>query len=239
MPATDLILVVDDEADLRDTVCYLLTDAGYRATGAADGEAMRRCLIEHDVALIILDIGLGDESGLELALEVRKMSDVPIIMLTAKRAETDRVVGLELGADDYVTKPYSSAELVARVNSVLRRTRKSSNPSKKVAPKREIARFDGWELDLTARTLRSPDGRDVPLTAGEFDLLDAFVTHPDHVLSRAELLQKAARDGTVDRSIDVQILRLRRKIEYDPNAPRYIKAIRSVGYVFAMRVEWD
>jgi len=232
------ILIVDDDPDLRDTLSFLLAEAGYRPFDVVDGDAMRRRLGEGGIDLVILDLNLGKENGLELAMEIRRTSQIPIIILTAKSAETDRVVGLELGADDYITKPYSSAELLARVKSVLRRTCGPEKPSQRQEPKRDIARFAGWKLDLTARKLTSPDGREVFLTSGEMELLAVFVRHPDEVLSRENLLELLGRERSFDRSMNVQVMRLRKKIEENQQSPRFIKTVRSAGYVFAHRVEW-
>jgi len=232
----DTILIVDDDADVLDTVGFLLEDAGYGVISAMNGKSMFKELDKGQPDLIVLDVGLGNESGLELAMKVRKSSSVPIIMLTGKGAETDRVVGLELGADDYITKPYGSAELLARIKSVLRRSKITRTKSDDAG--REIASFEGWTCDITGRKLHSPDGKEVSLTSGEFSVLVVFVQNPGRTLSRERLLDLTGREKTFDRSIDVQIMRLRRKIETDPSKPQLIQAIRAVGYVFSTQVEW-
>jgi len=230
------VLIVDDDPDILDTVGFLLEDAGYRVVTALDGKTMFKGLDKEFPDLVILDVTLGEENGFELAMQVRKTSSVPIIMLTGKGTETDRVVGLELGADDYITKPYSSAELLARVKSVLRRSKMTRTDTP--ASTREVAVFQDWKCDMTGRKLFSPTGDEVALTSGEFSLLAVFLQNPERVLSRERLLDLTSRENTFDRSTDVQIMRLRRKIEIDPGNPQLIQAIRGIGYVFAAKVEW-
>lgn len=233
----DTVLIVDDDLEILDTVGFLLEDAGYRVVTALDGGGMFKELDKEFPDLVILDVTLGEENGFELAMQIRKTSTVPIIMLTGKGTETDRVVGLELGADDYITKPYSSAELLARVKSVLRRSKMTRAGTS--APEREVAVFQGLKCDLTGRKLFSPTGNEVILTSGEFSLLAAFLRNPNRVLSRERLLDFMNRENTYDRSMDVQIMRLRRKIEVDPGSPKMIQTVRSLGYVFSTKVEWS
>ena len=230
------VLIVDDDPDILDTVGFLLEDAGYRVVTALDGKTMFKGLDKEFPDLVILDVTLGEENGFELAMQVRKTSSVPIIMLTGKGTETDRVVGLELGADDYITKPYSSAELLARVKSVLRRSKMTRTDTS--TSTREVAVFQDWKCDMTGRKLFSPTGEEVALTSGEFSLLAVFLQNPERVLSRERLLDLTSRENTYDRSTDVQIMRLRRKIEVDPGNPQLIQAIRGIGYVFATKVHW-
>ena len=231
----DTILIVDDDSDVLDTVGFLLEESGYRILTATNGKSMFKELDKLTPDLIILDVGLGNESGLKLAMEVRETSMVPIIMLTGKKSETDRVVGLELGADDYITKPYSSAELLARVNSVLRRSKMAH--SNKSSNGKQIIEFDGWKCDLTEYKLYAPDGDEVVLTSGEFSILAVFVQNPGRTLSRERLMDLTGRENSFDRSMDVQIMRLRRKIEPDLSSPKFIKTIRSVGYVFSVQTK--
>ena len=232
----DTILIVDDDSDVLDTVGFLFKESGYHVLTATSGKLMFKELDKGVPDLIVLDVGLGNESGLKLAMRIRETSLVPIIMLTGKKSETDRVVGLELGADDYITKPYSSAELLARVKAVLRRSKMTQEKGNK--RKKEIAIFMGWKCDFTAHRLYSPDENEVKLTSGEFSILAAFIQNPGRTLSRERLLDLTGRENTFDRSMDVQIMRLRRKIELDPANPLFIKSIRSVGYVFSVQVEW-
>lgn len=229
------ILIVDDDAEVLDTLGFLLEESDYEVKTASDGKGMFKELDKNIPDLIFLDVSLGEESGFELALQIRKSLSVPIIMLTGKGAETDRVVGLEMGADDYITKPYSSAELLARVKSVLRRSKITQTAVAESG--KNFASFEGWKCDLTGRRLFSEDGEEVELTSGEFSLLAAFVENPDRVMSRERLLDITKRENTFDRSIDVQIMRLRRKIEIDPTNPLLIKSVRAVGYTFASRVK--
>ncbi|MGH8520840.1 MAG: response regulator [Gammaproteobacteria bacterium] len=236
MPASH-ILGVDDDPAIRQLIADYLTENGFKVSTAADGKAMRQCLTQSPVDLVVLDIRLGQEDGMVLARELRAASAVPIIMLTGRREEADRVVGLELGADDYLTKPFSPRELLARIRAVLRRAQ-TRDPSP-VNRKRTLYRFAGWELDMRTRCLRSPQGAPVALTRGELCLLAAFLSAPQRVLSRDELLDLSrVHDNEVfDRSLDVQILRLRRKIEANPGDPELIKTERGVGYMFAAKVD--
>ncbi len=231
------ILGVDDDPAIRQLIADYLTENGFQVSTAADGRAMRQRLAQSPVDLVVLDIRLGQEDGMVLARELRAASEVPIIMLTGRREEADRVMGLELGADDYLTKPFSPRELLARIRAVLRRAqgRESSLPKRK----RTLYRFAGWELDMRTRCLRSPQGTPIALTRGELCLLAAFLSAPERVLSRDELLDLSrVHDNEVfDRSLDVQILRLRRKIEANPGDPELIKTERGVGYMLAAKVD--
>ncbi len=231
------ILIVDDDPDMREALSFLLSQDGYEVRAAEDGAEMFRFYEQGDLDLILLDLGLGQDNGLELALQLRKNSMVPIIILSGRNRDSDKVVGLEVGADDYVAKPFNSMELLARIRAVIRRT--ESNSEHKCHPvesNHDVLIFDGWELDLMARTLKKKGGEPQILTSGEFELLRTLALNPGHVLSREQLLDMTGRDEAFDRSIDVQIMRLRRKIEDDPAKPSYIKAVRSAGYVFTPKV---
>jgi two-component system OmpR family response regulator len=208
-------------------------------TLVAEGRAdMARELRNADVNVVILDLRLGQEDGLDLLRDVRSNSDVPVIIVTGhRRDEIDRVVGLELGADDYLTKPFNLRELLARVRAVLRRF-DSGRAAPARAHDRSRFRFSGWQLDQKTRRLTGPDGAPVALTKGEYALLVAFLEAPQRPLSREHLLQATrVHEDVFDRSLDVQILRLRRKLERDPSAPAVIQTERGVGYVFALPVE--
>jgi two-component system, OmpR family, response regulator len=233
------VLVVDDDPAMRDVVGGYLESHNFRVSLAADGRAMKRVLSDQPVDLMILDLKLADEDGLELMRGVGTQSDVPIIVLTGhRRDETDRVVGLELGADDYMMKPFGLRELLARVRAVLRRAQAGERRTRQ-KEKHLRYRFAGWELDTRRRRLISPAGAATALTAGEFNLLTALLRSPQQVLSR-EQLPAASRlhdEEVLDRSIDISILRLRRKLEADPSEPRLIRTERGAGYVFAAPVE--
>jgi two-component system OmpR family response regulator len=232
------VLVVDDDPAMRDVIGGYLEGENFQVSVAADGRTMTRILAERPVDLIVLDLRLAGEDGLEL-MRQRSASDVPVIVVTGHRKdETDRVVGLELGADDYVTKPFSLRELLARIRAVLRRVEAGGGKSRE-QDKRARYRFAGWELETRARRLTSPAGEVVPLTAGEFNLLAAFLRSPHHVLSREQLLaaSRVHDEEVFDRSIDVQILRLRRKLEAKPSEPALIKTERGAGYILATAVE--
>ncbi len=242
MNASSHIVVVDDEPEIRRLVQDYFEPQGYRVTTAANGEALRRVLANDHVDLVILDLLLPGEDGLELARALGTESDVGIIILTGQGEVVDRVVGLEIGADDYVAKPFELRELLARVRSVLRRITPAS-PAVPASEDRanEVARFVDWRLEFGARRLVSPEGEEVPLTTAEFGLLSALVKSPNQVLSRDRLLDLVHRPGTerFDRSIDVLILRLRRKIEAHPQRPALIKTVRGGGYMFTPAVEID
>ena len=232
------ILVADDETSVRDVVGYALQQEGFDVTLAFDGDDAESKLSADDAYdLLVLDIMMPGRSGLDICREVRANSPVPIILLTAKDAEVDKVVGLEVGADDYVTKPFDLRELLARVKAVLRRT--SGAVSAAGAAPRVVHRFAGWQLDGAARRLLDASGHEVPLTAGEFGLLSALVEHAGRVLSRDFLLEqtRGREAAPFDRTIDVQVGRLRKKLESDPENPALIKAVRGAGYVLTPSVE--
>ena len=237
MTGTPHILIVDDHREIRDLVSRTLAREGFRTTAAADGRAMRRALADGRIDLVLLDLMLPGEDGLTLCRAIRAESTVPIIMLTAKGEEVDRVIGLEMGADDYLPKPFGSRELIARIRAVLRRSRTPPlgvEPSHR--PKRY--RFDRWTLSTESRDLTRDDGVVVPLSTGEYDLLLALVERPQRVLNRDQLLDLArgrAASG-LDRSIDTQVSRLRRKIERDPAEPQVIRTIWGGGYMLAAAV---
>lgn len=233
------ILVVEDDGELRPLLLSLLRRSGFRATGARNGIEMGEVLAEAaGVDLILLDVMLPGRSGFELCRDIRARGDLPVILLTALGEASDRVIGLELGADDYVVKPPDPRELVARIRAVLRR-REGSGSVTVVA--RDCATFGGWSLDTRRRELNSPTGRRVELTSGEYDLLLAFVERPQRVLSRDQLLDLARGRafGGVGRSIDAQVSRLRGKLgARQDEATAVIKTLRGVGYMLACKVDW-
>ena len=238
MSETARILVVDDDRDIRDLVSRFLLKHGYKVATARDGREMVATLADERVDLVVLDLMMPGKSGLELCRDLRAKSNVPILMLTAMGEETDRIVGLEMGADDYLAKPFSPRELLARVRAILRRVNAAPAPGR-LAVNAKLLRFAGWTLDLGRRRLEAPDGMIVNLTTGEYELLTAFVEHPQRVLTRDQLLDLArGRDATpFDRSIDVQVSRVRRKIETDPKSPTMIVTVRGDGYMFTPDVE--
>ncbi len=231
------ILIVDDQKEICEVVQEYLSGEGYRVSTAHDGAEMRRVMAQSPADLVILDLMLPGEDGLTLARSLRDESNVGIIILTGRGETVDRIIGLEMGADDYLPKPFHLRELLARVKSVLRRVQTRS--AEKPASPRSRARFAGWRLDLSSRELWSPSGQEVRLTTGEFDLLAAFVTNANQVLSRDRLLDLARNReaGPFDRTIDVQVGRLRRKLEDDPQHPTMIKTVRGSGYIFTPTVE--
>jgi DNA-binding response OmpR family regulator len=220
-------------------VADYLRENDLRVTAVATGAEMAQALDQHAIDLVVLDLRLAAEDGMQLARKLREASTVPIIIVTGKQDEADRVMGLELGADDYVTKPFSPRELLARIRAVLRRYQTAREVLPAQGEKRRAYRFARWELNLGSRRLTSPDGSRVELTHGEFNLLHAFCAAPQRVLSREQLLDLSRLYGAevYDRSIDVQVLRLRRKIEPNPALPQYIKTERGAGYVFSVAVE--
>jgi two-component system, OmpR family, response regulator len=231
------ILVVDDDKELRALLSTFLERSGYRVSVAQNGAAMMQTLAAARVDLVILDVMMPGEDGLSLCRRLRVAGAMPIIMLTAMGTETDRVVGLEMGADDYLPKPFSTRELLARVRAVLRRSAMPAPGS--AAGTGRVFEFAGWRLDVTRRHLHSPAKILVDLRAAEFDLLLALVERPNHVLTRDQLLDLARgrAANAFDRSIDVHISRLRHRIETDPKEPELIKTVRTGGYVFAAPVK--
>src|SRR5216684_2045131 len=232
------ILIVDDQREICDLVQEYLSGEGYRVSTAQDGAEMRKVMAQSRVDLVILDLMLPGEDGLTLARSLREESSVGIIILTGRGETVDRIIGLEMGADDYLPKPFHLRELLARVKSVLRRA-SSRAQKEKPSGARARARFAGWHLDLSTRELTSPAGEAVRLTTGEFDLLAAFVSNANQVLSRDRLLDLARNReaGPFDRTIDVQVGRLRRKLEDDPQNPTLIKTVRGSGYIFTPAVD--
>jgi DNA-binding response OmpR family regulator len=230
------ILVVDDDVAIRELIREYLVENNYKVSMAETGADMDRVLSAEIVDLVILDLKLPDEDGLAIARRLRESLDLPIIILTGRKEEVDRVMGLELGADDYVTKPFSNRELLARVRAVLRRTE-----GKRATRRGETVRafrFSGWELNTGTRKLKAPDGKNVELTNSEYALLVAFLKAPGRILSRDQLLESSRlHDDIYDRSIDVQILRLRRKVEDSPNQPKLIRTERGAGYYLDSPVE--
>ena len=231
------ILVVDDEPELRDMIEEYLVQQGFSVTLAENGAALRRIVAERPVDLVVLDIRMPGEDGLSLARFLRERYPVGIIMLTAAGEVVDRIVGLEMGADDYLVKPFNPRELLARIKSVLRRLA-SAGAVQGAAPADSAApagvRFGRCTLNLESHQLFDANGAEIPITSMEFDLLQAFATHPNRVLTRDQLLDMAHnRDwDPFDRSIDIRITRIRRKIERDPAKPQTIKTVRGKGYVF-------
>jgi two-component system, OmpR family, response regulator len=231
------VLAVDDDPTIREAIADYLGKYEFRVTDVADGSAMQAVLAHEVVDLVVLDLKLATEDGMELARRLRDESAIPIIMLTGRSEEADRVMGLELGADDYLTKPFSPRELLARIRAVLRRRRPEIQQGRPEGIR--AYRFDGWELNLNTRSLRNRDGQTVPLSNGEFGLLLVMLGAPNRILSRDQLLDMSRLHGddVYNRSVNTQILRLRRKLEEDPTKPRYICTERNAGYVFSARVE--
>ncbi|MEJ2790497.1 MULTISPECIES: response regulator transcription factor [unclassified Pseudoxanthomonas] len=236
---TDHVLVVDDDRDIRQMVGDYLRRNGLRVSLAADGREMRATLDTSDVDLVVLDVMMPGEDGLALCRNLRagKHRAVPVVLLTARDDETDRIIGLEMGADDYVTKPFSSRELLARINAVIRRARMLP-PNLQVSEASRWIRFGDWRLDTAARHLLDGQGTAYPLSGAEFRLLRVFIDHPQRVLSRDQLLNLTqGRDAEVfDRSIDLLVSRLRQRLGDGAREQTYIKTVRSEGYVFSQPV---
>jgi two-component system, OmpR family, response regulator len=229
-----VVLVVDDDPATRRMIIRFLEEHQLRAVPASGREELKRYFQTSEPSLVILDLRLGKEDGLDLLREIRSSSDVPVIITTGHRLdEIDRVVGLELGADDYILKPFSLRELLARVRAVLRRHELSRTARPAEAAHPRGFRFNGWQLDCESRRLQTPDGVTVPISKNEYALLMAFLQSPQRPLSREHLLQSTrVHEDIFDRSIDVQVLRLRRKLDFDPAAPPMIRTERGVGYTF-------
>lgn len=230
------ILVVDDHSEIRDLLKRFLEQHGMRVSCARDGKEMKRLLDEREFDLLVLDLMMPGEDGLTLCRELRVKSRLPIIMLTAMGEETDRIIGLEMGADDYLSKPFNPRELLARIKAVMRRTQAESLPAPETLT-RDL-RFDRWLLDVNRRELVDEEGVGMSLSTAEFDLLKVFLERPQRVLSRDQLLDLARGREAVafDRAIDTLVSRLRRKLERDPKNPELIKTIWGGGYLFAADV---
>ena len=227
------ILVVDDDQKLRDLVITFLTREGFEVDGVASGKAMDDHLGKHPVNLIVLDLMLPGEDGLSIARRLRTNSGIPILMLSARGEDIDRIIGLEVGADDYLAKPFNPRELSARVKAILRRTQELNRAGVYNAQGSETYRFGNFTVNLTTNAV-SREGEPVNLTAGEYTLLEAFVRNPNRVLSRDHLIEliKGYERSPYDRSIDVRVTRLRKKLERNPDQPQYIRTVWGRGYIF-------
>ncbi len=237
-PVQPHILALDDDPAIRALIADYLAQNELRVTTVASGKEFMEVLARETVDLVVLDLRLPGEDGLQIARKLREESLIPILILTGRIDEADRVMGLELGADDYLTKPFSPRELLARIRALLRRARAQATVADEIAKVRAY-RFGGWELSVGLRKLKSAQGAAVELTNGEFALLTAFLSAPQRILTRDQLLDLSRLHNAevYDRSIDVQILRLRRKIEADPAQPQLIKTERGAGYFFDASVE--
>ncbi|HEX7438735.1 MAG TPA: response regulator transcription factor [Caldimonas sp.] len=239
MSAPSHIAVLDDEADITALLAGYLQGHGFRVTQLHSGRALIELMPNDPPALVLLDLGLPGEDGFAIARQLREHWHCGLVIVTGRGDPIDKVVGLEVGADDYVTKPFDLRELLARIKAVMRRM---GPPVEAVGPAPAPARsrlcFAGWQLDAGARSLTGPRGQDVPLTSGEFDLLCTFATHPGRVLSRDFLLEstRGREAAPFDRTIDVQVGRLRRKLEDDADEPQIIKSVRGAGYIFVAPV---
>lgn len=236
MERTDHILIVDDDAEIRNLLGRYLEKNGLRATTVADGRAMWQALDRGAFDLLVLDVMLPGDDGLTLCRTLRARSDIPIIMLTARGEETDRIVGLEMGADDYLAKPFSARELLARIKVILRRVR--SLPRNLQPEEQRTIRFGGWTLDTVHRHLVSPAGIVTPIGGAEYRLLRIFLDHPNRVLSRDQLVEltQGRQADALDRSIDVQVSRLRRRLEDATGDHAMIRTVRGEGYVLSVPV---
>jgi two-component system, OmpR family, response regulator len=232
------VIALDDDADVRQLVAEYLGQNDFRVTTVATGGELAAAMARELADLVVLDLRLPGEDGMQIARRLREESAIPILMLTGRAEEADRVMGLELGADDYLTKPFSPRELLARIRALLRRAKAQASVADAIAKARAY-RFAGWELNIGLRKLKSPKGEMVDLTNGEFRILAAFLSSPQRILSRDQLLDLSRVHGAevYDRAIDIQILRLRRKIEADPAKPHFIKTERGAGYVFSVDVD--
>jgi two-component system, OmpR family, response regulator len=237
MENRDLILVVDDDPEIRRLLVDYLERNGFTPIAARDGREMRQALDRHAIDLVVLDLTLPDTDGLTLCRDLRAHSSLPVLMLTARGEEADRIVGIEMGADDYLVKPFSPRELLARIKTILRRTR-ALPPNLHPEPQRYLA-FAGWRLDTATRVLTAPDSVVVSLSGGEYRLLRILLEHPNRVFNRdqlTELIHGRAADP-YDRAIDVQVSRLRQRLRDDSREPQLIKTLRGEGYVLAAVVE--
>ena len=240
MEHTIHVLIVDDDAEIRQLLEQLLIKYNYQVSTASNGNEMFAVLNSKSVDLILLDVLLPGDDGFVLCRKIREKYTIPVIMVTAIGEATDRVVGLEMGADDYLTKPFNARELVARIRAVMRRTQEgASKTADFISEDEEVLEFEGWRLQRASRSLLSKDQVEVALSAGDYDLLCAFIDRPQKILSRDQLLDltKNRSSGPFDRSIDIQVSRLRYKIEEDPKNPTLIKTVRGGGYFFCAKIK--
>jgi two-component system OmpR family response regulator len=239
MTTPEHLLIVDDDAEIRSLLGNYLQKNGYRTTAVAEGKGMLAALEKGRVDLIVLDLMLPGDDGLVLCRNLRARSDIPVIMLTARGEDMDRILGLEMGADDYLPKPFNPRELLARIKSILRRAKALSGNMATVDAAR--VRFAGWELDTISRQLVSPQGVVVSLSGSEYRLLQIFLNHPNRVLNRDQLmdLMRGRETDPFERSIDVQISRLRHRLADDAKEPTIIKTVRGEGYILATQVEMN
>lgn len=236
MTHTHHILVVDDDKGITALLCDYLSHFGFVGHAAGDGHAMRQVMSDHPIDLIVLDLQLPGMDGLALTSELRARSRIPIVMLTARGNPIDRVIGLEMGADDYMSKPFEPRELVARIHTVLRRA-KTPPASAEPAPASDVIRFDGWQLQRSERRLTSPKGLVVPLSNAEFQLLSTFLKTPRQLFTRDQLMAQARGRSmdSLERSIDLLVSRLRQKLDDNPRDPAMIRTVRGEGYVFQVQ----
>lgn len=248
MVETKHILIVEDDPLVADVVIACLEDAEFKTTVTNSGQSALNIVKDTEIDLCIVDLGLPDMDGLSLTREIKSRSNIGIVILSGRGETTERIIGLEVGADDYLAKPFEPRELLARVRSVIRRTQATVPAQEAAAPKvtQNLEHvheggaydFDGWKVDLSSLEIIGPDGAQPKLSSTEFTLLQAFMDHPNRILSRDQLLDLVHGDNTpaFDRSIDVQITRLRKKIENDPKTPKFIKTVRNRGYIFTAKV---
>lgn len=238
---SDLILVVDDEEDMRDIVRTLLEINGFNVLEASSAEEMFDKIATNDVSLIILDIGLPESDGLTAMKETRLNNDIPIVLLTGKGDVIDKVLGLELGADDYITKPFHSHELIARIKSVLRRANPPVDVKKNELERTSLVRFEGWELNISSQRLVDPERQEKTITSHEFFILQALIEAAGRTLSREQLLDSVSSSKRehlpFDRSLDVMVAKIRKKLGDDPKNPKFIKTIRQTGYMFIAQLD--
>jgi two-component system, OmpR family, response regulator len=237
MESLDRILIVDDDPEIRRLLVDYLERNGFAATPARDGREMAQALERNAIDLVVLDLMLPDADGLTLCRDLRARSNLPVLMLTARGEETERIIGIEMGADDYLVKPFNPRELLARIKSILRRTR-ALPPNLRPESQRCLV-FAGWQLDTATRVLVAPDGVMVPLSGGEYRLLRLLLDHPNRVLNRDQLMEliHGREAEPFDRAIDVQVSRLRQRLRDDSREPQLIKTVRGEGYVLAASVE--
>ena len=241
MDTVDHILIVDDDQEIRSLLANYLQKNGLRTTAVPDGKRMQEVLQNTRVDLIVLDLMLPDQDGLTLCRNLRAQSELPIIMLTARGEEMDRILGLEMGADDYLPKPFVPRELLARIRTVLRRTRTLPPNMRQESQDKTLVRFAGWSLDTRKRQLSDEEGTVVPLSSAEYRLLYTFLQHPNRVLSRDQLLDLTqGREADVfDRSIDLMVSRLRRRLRDDAREPLLLRTVRSEGYILTTETQWE